>query len=125
MFVTISSRSVAWRRQAKASKRHPSWCVHGTDSHPGVPTSTASSTPTPRPRSSAGTSRSNRLPHPLRLQGRRARRRERRGRRGREPAPAEAQDEALSIRGYDETHTGILESPAVAAHLNAILATLK
>lgn len=37
----------------------------------------------------------------------------------------EAQDEALSIRGYDETHTGILASPAVAAHLNEILATVK
>lgn len=33
----------------------------------------------------------------------------------------EAQEEALSLRGYDETHTGILESPAVAAHLDAIL----
>lgn len=35
---------------------------------------------------------------------------------------AEAQEEARSLRGYDETHTGILASPAVAAHLNAILA---
>lgn len=34
----------------------------------------------------------------------------------------EAQEEALSIRGYDETHTGILESPAAAARLNDILA---
>lgn len=37
----------------------------------------------------------------------------------------EAQEEALSIRGYDETHTGILESPAVAARLDEILATVK
>lgn len=36
----------------------------------------------------------------------------------------EAQEEALSVRGYYETHTGILESPDVAAHLNAILATV-
>ncbi len=34
----------------------------------------------------------------------------------------EAQEEARSIRGYDETHTGILDSAAVAAHLNEILA---
>ena len=33
----------------------------------------------------------------------------------------EAQEEALSVRGYDETHAGILASPAVAAHLNDIL----
>jgi len=37
----------------------------------------------------------------------------------------EAQEEARSIRGYDETHTGILDSPAVAAHVNEILATVK
>jgi pimeloyl-ACP methyl ester carboxylesterase len=36
----------------------------------------------------------------------------------------EAQEEALSVRGYNETHTGILESPAVAVHLNEILATV-
>ena len=36
----------------------------------------------------------------------------------------EAQEEAVSVRGYDETHTSILESPAVAAHLNEILATV-
>jgi pimeloyl-ACP methyl ester carboxylesterase len=34
----------------------------------------------------------------------------------------EAQEEALSIRGYDETHAGILESAAAAAHLNEVLA---
>ncbi len=34
---------------------------------------------------------------------------------------SEAQEEALSLRGYDETHMSILESPAVAAHLDAIL----
>jgi pimeloyl-ACP methyl ester carboxylesterase len=33
----------------------------------------------------------------------------------------EAQEEALSLRGYDETHVGILSSPAVATHLNDIL----
>lgn len=36
----------------------------------------------------------------------------------------EAQEEALSVRGYDETHRSILESPAVSAHLNEILATV-
>jgi pimeloyl-ACP methyl ester carboxylesterase len=34
----------------------------------------------------------------------------------------EAQEEARSIRGFRETHTSILESPAVAARLNEILA---
>jgi len=34
----------------------------------------------------------------------------------------EAQEEARSIRGFRETHTSILESPAVAARLNQILA---
>ncbi|MEO6026248.1 MAG: alpha/beta fold hydrolase [Candidatus Binatia bacterium] len=34
----------------------------------------------------------------------------------------EAQEEARTLRGYDETHSGILESPAVAEHLNALLA---
>lgn len=33
----------------------------------------------------------------------------------------EAQQEARSIRGYDETHTSILEAPAVAARLDEIL----
>lgn len=33
----------------------------------------------------------------------------------------EAQEEARSIRGFDETHVGILESPAVAARLNEVL----
>jgi pimeloyl-ACP methyl ester carboxylesterase len=37
----------------------------------------------------------------------------------------EAQEEASSLRGYDETHTGILDSPAVAAHLNEILAGVR
>lgn len=37
----------------------------------------------------------------------------------------EAQEEALSIRGYDETHTGILDSPAVSAHLNEMLDTVQ
>ena len=37
---------------------------------------------------------------------------------------AEAQEEALSLRGYDEDHTSILRSPAVAARLNQILAEL-
>ncbi len=36
----------------------------------------------------------------------------------------EAQEEARTLRGFDETHVGILSSPAVAAHLNAILATV-
>ena len=34
----------------------------------------------------------------------------------------EAQEEARTLRGYDETHTGILDSTAVAEHLNALLA---
>jgi pimeloyl-ACP methyl ester carboxylesterase len=34
---------------------------------------------------------------------------------------SEAQEEARSIRGFEETHTGILTSPAAIAHLNAIL----
>ena len=38
---------------------------------------------------------------------------------------AEAQEEARSLRGYDETHTGILDSPAVAARLNEILAEVR
>lgn len=38
---------------------------------------------------------------------------------------AEAQEEARSIRGYDEDHTGILASPAAADHLNAILAEVR
>jgi pimeloyl-ACP methyl ester carboxylesterase len=37
----------------------------------------------------------------------------------------EAQDEARSERGFDEDHTGILRSAAVAARLNAILAELE
>jgi pimeloyl-ACP methyl ester carboxylesterase len=37
----------------------------------------------------------------------------------------EAQEEALSMRGYDETHVGILSSPAVVARVNAILAELR
>jgi len=37
----------------------------------------------------------------------------------------EAQEEASSVRGYDETHTSILQSPAVAAHLDEILATVR
>jgi pimeloyl-ACP methyl ester carboxylesterase len=36
----------------------------------------------------------------------------------------EAQEEARSIRGFDEDHTSILRSPAAAARLNEILATL-
>ena len=38
---------------------------------------------------------------------------------------AEAQDEARSLRGYDEDHTGILRSPAAAARLGEILAELR
>lgn len=38
---------------------------------------------------------------------------------------AEAQEEARSLRGYDETHTGILASPALAARLNEILAEVR
>ncbi|HEY2774167.1 MAG TPA: alpha/beta fold hydrolase [Candidatus Binatia bacterium] len=37
----------------------------------------------------------------------------------------EAQQEARSIRGYDETHTGILESPAVANRLAEILGQIQ
>jgi len=37
----------------------------------------------------------------------------------------EAQEEARSERGFDETHTSILQSSAVAARLNQILATLR
>lgn len=37
----------------------------------------------------------------------------------------EAQEEALSLRGFDETHTGILKSPATAARLNEILAAVR
>jgi pimeloyl-ACP methyl ester carboxylesterase len=37
---------------------------------------------------------------------------------------AEAQDEAESLRGFDETHTGILDSAAASAHLNGILAAM-
>ncbi len=37
----------------------------------------------------------------------------------------EAQEEAKTIRGYDATHTGILDSADVAAHLNAILAEVE
>ncbi|MEB2285872.1 MAG: hypothetical protein OZ922_14440 [Myxococcales bacterium] len=37
----------------------------------------------------------------------------------------EAQEEAVSLRGFDETHTGILDSAAAAAHLNAILARVR
>jgi pimeloyl-ACP methyl ester carboxylesterase len=38
---------------------------------------------------------------------------------------AEAQEEARTLRGYDETHTGILDSAAVAAHVNALLAEVR
>ena len=31
---------------------------------------------------------------------------------------------ARTLRGFDETHTGIVASPAVAAHLGEILATV-
>lgn len=37
----------------------------------------------------------------------------------------EAQKEAVSVRGYDETHTSILASPAVAEQLNEILAGMR
>ena len=37
----------------------------------------------------------------------------------------EAQEEARSERGFDEDHTSILRSPAVAARVNAILAELR
>jgi len=36
----------------------------------------------------------------------------------------EAQEEAQTLRGFDETHVGILASPAVATYLNGILATV-
>jgi pimeloyl-ACP methyl ester carboxylesterase len=39
--------------------------------------------------------------------------------------PPEAQEEARTIRGYDEDHTSILRSAAVAARLNAILAEVR
>lgn len=38
---------------------------------------------------------------------------------------SEAQDEARSIRGFDEDHTSILRSPEAAAHLNRLLAALR
>lgn len=38
---------------------------------------------------------------------------------------AEAQEEARSLRGFDATHTGILDDPSSVAHLNAILAAVK
>jgi hypothetical protein len=37
----------------------------------------------------------------------------------------EAQEEARSVRGYDEDHVGILASPAVAARVNEILAEVR
>jgi hypothetical protein len=37
----------------------------------------------------------------------------------------EAQEEARSMRGFRETHTSILDSPAVAARLNEILAATR
>ena len=37
----------------------------------------------------------------------------------------EAQEEARSERGFDETHMGILRSPAAAARLNEILAEMR
>jgi hypothetical protein len=37
----------------------------------------------------------------------------------------EAQEEAQTLRGFDETHVGILASPAVATYLNGILATVR
>jgi hypothetical protein len=37
----------------------------------------------------------------------------------------EAQDEARSLRGFDEDHTSILRSAEVAAYLNGILAALR
>jgi hypothetical protein len=36
---------------------------------------------------------------------------------------SEAQDEAGTIRGFDETHTGILASPEAIRYLNRLLAT--
>jgi pimeloyl-ACP methyl ester carboxylesterase len=36
----------------------------------------------------------------------------------------EAQEEARSLRGFDEDHTSILRSPDAIAHLNELLATL-
>jgi pimeloyl-ACP methyl ester carboxylesterase len=38
---------------------------------------------------------------------------------------AEAQEEALSLRGFDATHTGILDDPSSVAHLNALLGEVK
>jgi pimeloyl-ACP methyl ester carboxylesterase len=37
----------------------------------------------------------------------------------------EAQEEAASVRGYDETHVGILDSPEVSTRLNEILAEVR
>ena len=37
----------------------------------------------------------------------------------------EAQEEARSLRGYDDTHMGILSDPAALAHLNQILAEVE
>lgn len=37
----------------------------------------------------------------------------------------EAQKEAETVRGFDETHTGILRSPAVAEHLRGILDAIR
>ncbi|MCC6849226.1 MAG: hypothetical protein IT294_12055 [Deltaproteobacteria bacterium] len=37
----------------------------------------------------------------------------------------EAQEEARSLRGFDETHMGILDSPAAVAHLNALLDSVR
>ena len=37
----------------------------------------------------------------------------------------EAQEEARSERGFDETHMGILRSPFAAARLNEILAEMR
>jgi hypothetical protein len=37
----------------------------------------------------------------------------------------EAQEEARTERGFDETHTSILQSAAVADYLNGVLAALR
>ena len=37
---------------------------------------------------------------------------------------AEAQQEASSMRGFEEDHTSILRSPDAIAHLNALLGSL-
>lgn len=37
----------------------------------------------------------------------------------------EAQEEARTLRGFDETHVGILASPAVATYLGGLLATVR